>query len=94
MELLPLPTGMTVLLGIALVVAVVSHWRILSFWRASLVSAAVTPSVFLAVCLLQAGLPDPLEPLAFAYFAGFGFVAAVVVGGLVRAARAAVPVRA
>jgi hypothetical protein len=94
MELLPLPTGMAVLLGIALVVALFSHWRIHRFWRASLVSAAATPAVFLAACLVQAGLPDPLEPLALAYFSGFGFVVAVLSGGLIRVARVAVPVRA
>jgi hypothetical protein len=94
MELLPLPTGMAVLLGVSLIAAVVAHWRIERFWSASLVSAVATVAVFFAVCLAQAGMPNPLEPLALVYFAGFGFLVAVVMGGLVRAARRAVPGRA
>jgi hypothetical protein len=94
MELFPLPTGMTVLLGVSLIAAVVAHWRIERFWPASLVSAVVTVAAFFAVCLVQAGTPNPLEPLALVYFGGFGFVVAVVFGGLVRAARRAVPGRA
>jgi len=80
MDLFPLPTGMVVLTAIALAVAVVSHWRIQRFWRASLLSAVLAPILFLLACILQTGVPNPLLPVAFAYFTGFALLVAVVVG--------------
>ena len=93
MTLIPLPTGMVVLLAVAVVVAAITHWRVHRFWRATVMSALATVAVFFVLCLLQAGLPDPLEPRAIALFGGFGLLVATVMGVLVRAARASLPRR-
>ena len=90
----PLPQGMIVLLVIAIVVAVVAHWRIRNFWPASVVSGIATFAVFYLVCLLQAGPPEPTGAKAFALFAGFGFIVAVVAGLAAKVVRPALSRRA
>lgn len=87
MDLFPPPTGMVVLLGIALIASVVAHWRIRRFWPASLLSALATTAAFAVASYLQAGVPTSLEPRPMAYFTGFGLLVAVVVGLLARAVR-------
>ena len=94
MEFFPLPTGMAVLAGISLIVAILCHRRIRGFWRASLASAVVTPLIFLVACLLQAGVPDSLGPMAFLLFAGFALLVALAVGGTASIARRFLPVGA
>lgn len=94
MELFPLPTGMVVLLGIALVVSVAAHWRIRRFWLACLLSAVVTTAGFLVASFLQAGVPTSLEPRPIVYFTGFGLLVAIVMGLLVKVLRQTVPGRA
>ena len=87
MELLPLPTGMVVLLSIAVAVSVAAHWRIRRFWLASLLSALVTTAAFFVASYLQAGIPTSFEPRPIAYFTGFGLLVAVVIGLLLKAIR-------
>jgi hypothetical protein len=94
MEIFPVPTGMVVLTAIALAVAAACHWRIRGFWRACLVSAVVTPVLFLIACVLQAGLPDPLEPKALLLFSGYALMVAIVMGMVAALARRLAPARA
>ena len=92
--MLPLPTGVTVLILIAAVAAVVAHWRIKHFFLASTISALCSVGVFFIASTLQAGIPDPLEPVAFAYFFGFAFLIAMAIGALVRLTSRLRPARA
>ncbi|MCD9047087.1 hypothetical protein [Luteimonas sp. MHLX1A] len=95
MDFSQVPTGMIVLASVAVIAALIMHWRMRKFWLASVASAASTVAVFLVLSVIQQrGLPDPLEPLAFFYFALFGLVVAIIVGGFVRAVRLVLPVRA
>ena len=93
MDLSSVPIGVSILLGIALVVAVFFHWHLRGFWRASLLSAVATPILFLLASMVQeSGLPEPLSVGAFALFAGFSLLVSLVVGvvtGLVRRVRLA-----
>ena len=89
-----LPQGMVVLLVVAIAVAVVCHWRIRSFWLASAAGGIATYVVFYAVCFLQAGPPEPTGAKAFALFAGFGFIVAVVAGWAAKVLRPALSRRA
>ena len=82
------------LLVVAIVMAVISHRRIRSFWLASVASGIATFAVFYVVCLLQAGPPEPTGAKAFALFAGFGFIVAVVAGLLGKVLRPALSRRA
>jgi hypothetical protein len=94
MNLLPLPQGMVVLLAIAFVAAVISHWRIRSFWFASAVGSVVTVAVFYVACFFQAGPPEPTGIAPFAMFAGFGFIVALCIGLLAKVVRPAISQRA
>ena len=89
-----LPQGVIVLFVIAIVMAVVTHWRIRSFWLASVASGVATFVVFYVVCFLQAGPPEPTGTKAFALFAGFGFIVAVVAGLAAKVLRPALSRRA
>ena len=81
MDLIPVPTGMLVLAGTALVVAAVCHWHLRGFWRASLTSTVVTPLVFLIISSVQErGVPSPLSLEAFLLFSGFSLLVAFLVG--------------
>ncbi len=91
MDLLPLPTGMIVLLVISVVAASLCHWRVRGFWRASFLSSVLTPLLFFVASFLQAGMPQPLEPLAFVFFAGFSLLVAMVVGALATLTRRLAP---
>lgn len=94
MEIFPVPSGMVVLTAIALAVAAACHWRFRGFWRASLASAVMTPVLFLIACVLQAGLPDPLEPKALLLFAGYALLVAILVGMVAALTRRLAPARA
>ena len=83
-NMLPLPTGVTVLILIAVVAAALMHWRIKRFFLASTISALCSVGVFFIASTLQAGIPDPLEPPAVAYFFGFAFLIALGIGALAR----------
>lgn len=76
----PLPQGVIVLLVVAIVMAVLAHWRIRNFWLASFASGIATVAVFYVLSFLHDGPPEPAVPKAFALFAGFGFIVAVVAG--------------
>ena len=91
MNLASMPTGMIVLLAIAIGVAALCHWRIRRFWTAAVVSALFTPAIFFAASTIQGGLPDPLRPVALVYFAGFALLIALVVGLVFSAARRLLP---
>ncbi len=76
-----LSQGMIVLIVIATLVAGVSHWRIRNLWIASVVSGVATCAVFYVASFIQeGGAPQPATVKAFALFAGFGFVVAVLTG--------------
>ena len=92
--MLPLPTGVAVLILIAVVAAAVAHWRIKHFLFASAVGALCSVGVFFIASTLQAGIPDPLEPIAFAYFLGFSLLNALAVGALARVTSRFRPARA
>jgi len=89
-----LPQGVIVLLVVAIVTAVLTHWRIRNFWLASVVSGIATYAVFYVVCLIQAGPPEPTGAKAFALFAGFGFIVAAVTGLATKVLRPALSRRA
>ena len=92
MDLLPIPTAMLVLTGIALIVAGACHWHLRGFWRASLASAVVTPLVFFVVSLFQeAGVPSPLSLQAFTLIAGFSLLVAFLVGAGIAITRRLLP---
>ena len=92
--MLPLPTGVTVLILIAVVASAAAHWRIKQFFFASTISALCSVGVFFIASTLQAGVPDPLEPIAFAYFFGFAFLIAIAIGAVVRLKSRLRPARA
>ena len=92
--MLPLPTGVAVLILIAVVAAAVAHWRIKYFLFASAISALCAVGVFFIASTLQGGMPDPLNPAAFAYFFGFAFLIAIAIGTLVRLTSRLRPARA
>jgi hypothetical protein len=94
MNLASMPTGMIVLLTIAFGVAAICHWRIRRFWRATVVTALVTPAIFFIASTIQGGLPDPLRPVALVYFAGFALLIAMLVGLAFSAVRRLLPVNA
>lgn len=89
----PIPQGMIVLSVVAVVMAALTHWRIRNFWLASVTSGIATFAVFYVTCLLQAGPPEPTGAKAFALFAGFGFVVAIVAGLVGKVLRSALPRR-
>ena len=90
----PLPTGMLVLLVIALVVWAISHWRVRRFWPATLMSAIATTTLFAAASFIQAGVPTSFEPRPLAYFTGAGLLVAMVMGLLANVARCTASARA
>ncbi len=92
MDLLPLPTGMIVLLALSIASACLCHWRVCGFWRASFLSALLTPLLFFVASYLQAGIPEPLEPIAFVFFGGFSLLVAIGIGVLAILARRFAPV--
>ena len=75
-----MPTGLVVLIVIAVACALVAHWRIRGFWWATLASGPATALVFLAVSTVQGGFPDPFRPIVLVYFAGLGWIVAAQVG--------------
>nr|CAP48204.1 putative integron gene cassette protein [uncultured bacterium] len=89
-----LPQGMVVLLLVAIVMAVVMHWRTRNFWLASAVSGVATFAAFYVICFFQAGPPEPTGIKAFALFAGFGLIVAVVTGLVAKVLRPALSRRA
>ena len=93
-NMLPLPTGVTVLILIAVVAAALVHWRIKRFFLASTISALCSVGVFFIASTLQAGIPDPLEPIALVYFFGFAFLIALAIGVLGRLTSRIRPARA
>jgi hypothetical protein len=96
MNIAPLSTGTLVFLGIAIGVAVLSHWRIRRFWLASLVSAVATFVIFLVASTIQAGLrlPDSLGVVSFLFLAGSAFLIAAIVGFVVASIRRLILTRA
>ena len=94
MNLSELPTGVTVLVAIAVLVACLAHWRVRHFWLASLISAITTVAVFYVVCLIQAGPPEAMGLAPLALFGAFSFMVAVVIGLAALAMRSAARQRA
>ena len=92
--MLPVPTGVTVLILISVVAAALAHWRIKRFFLASTISALCSVGFFFIASTLQAGIPDPLEPIALIYFFGFAFLIALAIGALVRLTNRLRPARA
>jgi len=81
MDLSSIPTGVLVLAGIALLVAVFCHLYLRRFWRASLLSAVVATALFLIASIVrERGLPEPLTAAAFALFAAFSLLISIIVG--------------
>lgn len=88
------PTAAIVLILIALASGLICHWRIRSFWLASIAGAFGTVALFFGVCLIRDGMPYPLDTRALGLFSVFGFIVSALAGGLLRTARAVIPRRA
>lgn len=74
------PTGVWVLLAVAVAVAVLAHWQLRRYWLALAVSALATPALFFAVSSIRFGIPDPPYVAPFLAYATVALVISAIIG--------------
>ena len=76
------PTGMWVLLAVAVATAVLAHWRIRRYLLALAVSALATPAIFFVASSIHSGIPDAPYIAPFLAYAAVALVISAVLGAL------------
>jgi hypothetical protein len=95
MSLPPLSNGMIAFLFIAIIIAIVAHWRIHNFWLAVTASSIIATTLFYAIALVKAGPLEPSEALRpLLQCAIIGLIVAIVVGWSAKALRSSISQRA